>query len=125
VGVLVPILATEDPYEAAGRFAAAGWTLVFQTPRDSGDPLACVELAGAQVLLGNAAPRFLPPESREHRGAGVEFHVSVPASDIGEIFAAHRAHADSLTDLAAQPWGETAFHVTLAGYRFLIAAESR
>jgi hypothetical protein len=124
MGALTPILATEDPYEAARRFTAAGWTLVFETPSDSGDPLACVELAGAQVLLGTAAPQFLPPESRDHRGAGVEFHVSVPASDIEEIFAAHRAHADSSTDLAAQPWGETAFHATLAGYRFLIAAES-
>ena len=124
MGVLTPILATDDPYEAAARFVTTGWTLVFETPRDSGDPLACVELAGARVLLGTAAPRFLPPESRGHRGAGVEFHVTVPAPGIEKIFAAHRAHADSTTGLAVQPWGERAFHATLLGYRFLIAAES-
>jgi hypothetical protein len=28
--VLTPILATDDPYEAAAVFAEAGWSLVFQ-----------------------------------------------------------------------------------------------
>jgi hypothetical protein len=121
--MLTPILATDDPYQAAQVFAKAGWTVIFETPRDSGDPLACVRLASAQVMLGTAEPRFLPPGSRGHQGAGVEFHITVPAADIEEIFAAHRAHAESTTDLAAQPWGETAFHATLLGYRFLIAAE--
>ena len=50
--MLTPILATDDPYEAAAVFVKAGWSLVFQTPRDSGDPLACVALAGAQLMLG-------------------------------------------------------------------------
>ena len=40
--VLTPILATDDPYQAAADFIKAGWSLIFQTPRDSGDPLACV-----------------------------------------------------------------------------------
>jgi len=35
---------------------------------------------------------------------------------------AHRRHAESVTDLADQPWGERAFHAVLLGYRFLIAA---
>jgi len=60
--VLTPILATDDPYEAAA---------VFQTPRDSG---------------------------------------------------AHRRHAESVTELADQPWGQRAFHAVLLGYRFVIAA---
>jgi hypothetical protein len=72
----------------------AGWSLVFQTPQDSGDPLACVALAGAQLMLGTSSPQFLPTESRE-----------------------------SVTGLALQPWGEQAFHAVLLGYRFLIAAE--
>jgi len=38
--VLTPILATDDPYEAAAVFVKAGWSLIFQTPRDSGAPPA-------------------------------------------------------------------------------------
>jgi hypothetical protein len=120
--VLTPILATDDPYEAAAVFVTAGWSLVFQTPPDSGDPLACVALAGAQLMLGTSLPEFLPAESRAHKGAGVEFHVTVPGTDIGAVYEAHRRHAESVTELADQPWGEQAFHAVLYGYRFLIAA---
>jgi hypothetical protein len=120
--VLTPILATDDPYEAAAVFVKAGWSLVFQTPPDSGDPLACVALADAQVMLGTSVPEFLPAESRGHKGAGVEFHVTVPGSDIGAVYEAHGRHAESVTELAVQPWGERAFHAVLLGYRFLIAA---
>jgi hypothetical protein len=120
--MLTPILATDDPYRAAVDFQAAGWSLIFSTPPAWGDPLACVGLAGAQVMLGTSLPRFLPAESRPHRGAGVEFHVTVPAADIDAIFGAHKVHAAAVTDLVKQPWGERAFHAVLAGYRFLIAA---
>jgi hypothetical protein len=55
--VLTPILATDDPYQAAAVFVEAGWSLIFQTPRDSGDPLTCVGLAGARVeFAGFDAP---------------------------------------------------------------------
>jgi hypothetical protein len=121
--MLTPILATNDPYAAAVAFTGAGWSLIFKTPPESGDPLTCVGLPGAQVMLGTSAPEFLPAESREHKGAGVEFHVTVPASQIDAIFAVHREHADSVSDLELRPWGERAFHAMLAGYRFLIAAE--
>jgi hypothetical protein len=122
--MLTPILATDDPYVAATTFTDAGWSLIFQTPPESGDPLVCVGLADAQVMLGTSLPEFLADESREHKGAGVEFHVTVPASEIDRIYAAHRAHAVSTTDLAVRPWGERAFHAVLAGYRFLIAAQA-
>ena len=121
--MLTPILATDDPYQAAEVFVKAGWSLVFQTPRDSGDPLACVALAGARLMLGTSLPQFLPAESRAHKGAGVEFHLTVPSEDIGAVHEAHRQHAESVTGLALQPWGEQAFHAVLLGYRFLIAAE--
>jgi hypothetical protein len=120
--VLTPILATDDPYEAAAILVKAGWSLVFQTPPESGDPLACVALAGAQLMLGTSPQEFLPAESRAHKGAGVEFHVTVPDADIGAVYEAHRRHAESVTELAVQPWGEQAFHAVLFGYRFLIAA---
>ena len=121
--MLTPILATDDPYEATAVFVNAGWSLLFQTPADSDDPLACVALAGAQLMLGTSLPEFLPAESRAHRGAGVEFHITVPSADISAVYEAHRRHAESVTDLAMQPWGERAFHAVLSGYRFLIAAD--
>ena len=120
--MLTPILATDDPYEAAAVFVNAGWSLVFRTPADSGDPLACVALAGARLMLGTSLPEFLPAESRAHKGAGVEFHVTVPDADIDAVYEAHRRHAGSVTELTEQPWGERAFHAVLLGYRFLIAA---
>jgi hypothetical protein len=74
------------------------------------------------MMLGTSAPEYLPPESRAHKGAGVEFHVTVPDADIGAVFEAHRRHAESVTELVRQPWGEQAFHAVLFGYRFPIAA---
>lgn len=121
--MLTPILATDDPYEAAEVFVRAGWSLVFTTPAGSGDPLACVGLASAQLMLGTSAPEFLRAESRMHKGAGIEFHLTVPEDDIAAIFEGHRQHADSVTDLTRQPWGELAFHAVMLGYKFLIAAE--
>jgi hypothetical protein len=122
--VLIPILATDDPYQAAQVFVKAGWSLAFQTPPDSGDPLTCVVLAGAQLMLGTSLPQFLPAESRPHKGAGVEFHLTVPGETIHAVYQAHRQHAESVTSLALQPWGEMAFHTVIHGYRFLIAAET-
>ena len=74
--MLTPILATDDPYQAAAAFVKAGWSLVFQTPPDSGDPLACIALADAQLMLGTSMPEFLAAESRAHkrRRGGVSHH---------------------------------------------------
>jgi hypothetical protein len=84
----------DDPSEAMR------WPRVFQTAPGSGDPLACVALAGAQLMLGTSLPEFLSAESRAHKGARVEFHVTVP----GAVHEAHRPHAESVTELADQPW---------------------
>jgi hypothetical protein len=120
--VLTPILATEDPYRAAAIFCRAGWQLEFETPPDGGDPLACVSLVGSRVLLGTSEPQFLAESARPYRGAGVEFHIGVPLEEIDAVHAGHVAADTSATALEDQPWGERAFHVTLAGYRFLIAS---
>ncbi len=48
----------------------------------------------------------------------------MPEAEIGAVFEAHSRHADSVSDLALQPWGERAFYAVLLGYRFLIAAET-
>jgi hypothetical protein len=73
-------------------------------------------------MLGTSLPEFLPAERRAHQGAGVEFHITVPAAGIGAVYEAHRRYADSVTELAGQPWDARAFHAVLLGYRFLIAA---
>ena len=74
-------------------------------------------------MLGTSLPQFLPAQSRAHKGAGVEFHLTVPSEDIEAVHEAHPPAGRSVTDLAPQPWCERAFHAELLGYRFLIAAE--
>jgi hypothetical protein len=74
-------------------------------------------------MLGTSLPQFLPAQSRPHKGAGVQLHLTVPSKDIGAAYEARRRHAESVTALAPPPWGERAFHTVLLGYRFLIAAE--
>lgn len=120
--MLTPILATEDPYRTAAIFCRAGWQLEFETPPDSGDPLACVSLAGSKVLLSTSEPQFLAEDARPLRGAGVEFHVDVPWGEIEAIYLTHLAVDVSASSLEDRPWGERAFHTTLGGYRFLIAS---
>jgi hypothetical protein len=121
--VLTPILATDDPYQAAADFVKAGWSLIFQTPRDSGDPARLRRPgrcpADARHLIA-AVPARPKPRAQGRR---VEFHLTVPSEDIEAVHDAHLRHAESVTDLAQQPWGERAFHAVLLGYRFLIAAE--
>lgn len=121
--MLSVILACDDLYETADLFVERlGWTLVFATPRDSVDTLACVSLGDAQVLLGTSAEEFLPAESRDHRGAGVTIYVNLPATaDIAAIHARHAEAGLATIPLAVRPWGEHAFNAEIAGYRFLIA----
>lgn len=116
-GVLTPILATGDPYAAADEFVGSGWTLVFATPEGSGDPLACVELHGGQVMLGVDSEEFLAVEARGHRGAGVQFYLEVPADVIDAVHAAHREPGP----IEQRAWGTRSFVATLAGYNFMIA----
>jgi hypothetical protein len=117
--VLTPILATADPYAAADEFVANGWTLAFATPKDSGDPLACVELHGAQVLLGVETEQFLPAPARDHRGAGVQFYIEIPPDALDAVHATHQTPGP----LTERAWGTRSFAVQLAGYNFMIAAK--
>jgi hypothetical protein len=117
--MLTPILATADPYAAAEEFVANGWSLVFATPKDSGDPLACVELCGGRVMLGVDTEDFLAAAAREYRGAGVQFYLEVPADRIDNVHAGHIVPGS----LETRPWGVRSFVVTLAGYAFMVATE--
>lgn len=116
--MLTSILATSDPYVAADEFADNGWTRAYATPKDSDDPLAVVELYGAQVMLGVDSEEFLPVDARAHRGAGVQFYVEVPADVIVAVHAAHRDPGP----IEQRPWGVRSFVVRLAEYSFMIAA---
>jgi len=117
--VLTPILATADPYAAADEFVANGWGLAFATPKESGDPLACVELHGAQVLLGVDSEQFLPAAARDHRGAGVQFYVEIPADALDAVHVAHRYPGPVME----RGWGARSFAVQVSGYNFMIAAK--
>jgi uncharacterized glyoxalase superfamily protein PhnB len=124
--VLSCFLACDDPYATASFMTdILGWRLEFASPRDSGDKMAVVRLADADVMLGTAAEQFLPAASRDHRGAGVTVYIRLPAGS--DIEAVHRRHAAAgvvTTPLGVRPWGEEAFDAVIAGYRFLIALET-
>lgn len=115
--MLTPILATSDPYVAADEFANNGWACAYATPKDSDDPLAVVELYGAQLMLGVDSEQFLAVDARAYRGAGVQFYVEVPADVIVAVHAAHRDPGP----IEQRPWGVQSFVVRLAEYNFMIA----
>ncbi len=72
--MLSVFLACDNPYEIARLMTEhLGWHLEFATPADSEDRLTCVKpgsLAGAQVRLGTADERFLPPRAASIEGRG-------------------------------------------------------
>jgi len=125
--MLSVFLACDDLYAAARFFTGGlGWRLEFQTPPDSGDPLACVSLGGAQVMLGTAEERWLPAASRLHRGAGVTVYVTLSADeDIEGVWRRHDAAGVTTSELTERPWGVLAFDAELEGYRFLIAGPGK
>jgi catechol 2,3-dioxygenase-like lactoylglutathione lyase family enzyme len=123
--VLSVFLACDDPYAAADFMTERlGWRLVFATPRDSDDRLACVALGDAEVMLGTAAEEFLPVVSRQHRGAGVTVYVRLPATE--DIAVVHERHAGGgvvTGQLGLRPWGEHAFDAVICGYKYLISQQ--
>jgi catechol 2,3-dioxygenase-like lactoylglutathione lyase family enzyme len=123
--VLSVFLACDDPYSAADFMTERlGWRLVFATPRDSGDRLACVALGDAEVMLGTAAEEYLPAVSRDHRGAGVTVYVQLPATE--DIAAVHARHAEAgvvTAPLAMRAFGQQAFDAVICGYRYLISQD--
>jgi catechol 2,3-dioxygenase-like lactoylglutathione lyase family enzyme len=123
--MLSVILACDDPYVTANLYTERlGWRLVFTTPRDSGDPLACVALGDAEVMLGIADERFLPAAARAHRGAGVSIYVQLPGDeDISAIHDRHAAAGVVTTPLSRRPWGELAFNAVIDGYGFLVTQQ--
>jgi len=118
-----PIIATENPYDAAKQFEECGWKIDFQTDPDGDDPLAGVSLHGNEILLGTMSEKFTKKEALPYVGAGVEFHFIIAASRLQEAYMRHsRLHP---TELKRQPWGEIGFGFTMQGYKFMILSESK
>lgn len=113
-----PILACADPYEVAGQFAAAGWSIDFSQLPESGDPLVGISLCGNSVLLG-VTEGYVADEHIQHIGCGVVIYMTAPTEQIESIYQKHlMLHP---TELAIQSWGDLAFEVEIGGYRFMIA----
>jgi len=123
--MLSVFLSCDDPYATADVLVStAGWRLVFATPRESSDKLACVALGDAEVLLSTADELYLPAAAREHRGAGVTVYIRLDEDDDIAAIADRHATAGLVSrPLGERPWGEVAFDATIAGYRFLISQE--
>ncbi len=116
--MLRPILACEDPYEVGRAFQSAGWSIDFSQPPESGDPLVGVSLWDNALLLG-VTEGYVPEEGLPFLGCGVVLYLTVP--DLAAVHASHRAFRP--TEIEAQPWGDRAFEVTIAGYRLMIAGD--
>jgi catechol 2,3-dioxygenase-like lactoylglutathione lyase family enzyme len=123
--MLSVILACDDLYDTAKFMTETlGWRLVFATPADSDDRLACVALADNEVMLGTTDEEFLPATSRDHRGAGVSIYVQLPPEeDIAAVHGAHAAAGVVTVPLSQRPWGVLAFNAVIASYQFLITQE--
>ena len=116
--MLRPILACEDPYEAGRTFQAAGWSIDFSQPPESGDPLVGVSLWDNSLLLG-VTEGYVPEGGLPFLGCGVVLYLTVPDHALEAVHANHRAFRP--TEIEIQPWGDRAFEVTVAGYRLMIA----
>lgn len=114
-----PILACTDPYKTAEEFAAAGWSIDFSQPPESGDPLVGISLCGNSVLLG-VTDGYVSENQIPNIGCGVVLYITVPDGQIQRIYENHLSLKP--TELAVQPWGDKAFEVKIVGYQFMIAA---
>ena len=116
-----PIIATKNPYDAAADFQKCGWNIDFMTPADGDDPLAGVSLWGNKLLLGVMDEKYVDRDAVPYIGAGVEFHIVIPADKIQEVYENHSVL--SPTKLEKQPWGEVGFKFKIQGYKFMILAQ--
>lgn len=115
-----PILAFDDPFASGEIFRSAGWHVDFSQPPESGDPLVGVSLEGNSLLLG-VTDGYVPPEQRPYTGCGIQFYCTVPGGRLEDIHAEHAPLRPG--PILRQSWGNRAFEVTIAGYRFMIAAQ--
>lgn len=115
-----PILAFDDPYAAVEIFRSAGWHVDFSQPPESRDPLVGVSLEGNSLLLG-VTEGYVPLEHRPYTGCGVQLYCTVPAKRLEDIYAEHAPLSPG--PILSQSWGDRTFEVTIAGYRFMIAAQ--
>ncbi len=118
------ILATTNTHTEKNQFLSAKWTLISETPQESDDQLAIVRLGDATVLLGTDSPEFLPAESRNHKGAGIDMYIELEKEgEIEEVHANHLKAGLTGEKFTRMPWGVRAFHARICGYSFLIAGK--
>ena len=120
--MIKPILACENPYKTAELFSDAGWNIDFSQSPESGDPLVGVSLCDNSVLLG-VTQNYVSDAQLEYLGSGVVMYITVPSDKIERIYERH--HFLKPSELTVQPWGDTAFEVSIGDYKFMIAAQSR
>ena len=114
-----PILACENPYDAAAEFVRAGWNLDFSQSPESGDPLVGISLLDNSILLG-ITDGYVTNNEKKYLGCGVELYLTIPSECMEEVYKRHRGL--NPTNIQLQSWGVYAFEVYIANYKFMIAA---
>lgn len=118
--MIKPILACDNPYIAAKSFQAAGWSIDFSQPPESGDPLVGVSLFDNQFLLG-ITEGYVPCNAMPYIGCGVVFYVVIPKSEMENTY---RTHKDfRISELQVQSWGDITFEAQICGFKFMFASE--
>ncbi len=118
--MIKPILACENPYQAAESFREAGWSIDFTQPPESGDPLVGISLFDNHFLLG-ITEGYVPDNAAPYIGCGVVFYVVIPESEMENTC---QGHKDFLTGkLQPQSWGDLTFEAKICGFKFMFASE--
>ncbi|MEA4813009.1 MAG: hypothetical protein VB108_10650 [Anaerolineaceae bacterium] len=116
-----PILACINPYQTAKRLENAGWTIDFSQPPESGDPLVGISLCDNSLLLG-ITEGYLSDQELPYIGCGVELYLTVPEQQLQQIYENHTCL--NPTALSVWPWGDTAFKVSVDGFKMMIAGSA-
>ena len=116
--MIKPILACKNPYYAAEKFHSAGWNIDFTQPVESGDPMVGISLFDHQFLLG-ITEGYVSSEAVSHIGCGVVFYVTVPKTEIENVYQKHKAFVTS--KLQMQSWGDLAFEAQIDSFKFMFA----
>lgn len=114
-----PILACKNPYKTADEFVAAGWTIDFSQPPESGDPLVGISLYDNSFLLGVTEGYVIDNES-QYIGCGIVFYITVPRDSFDIVYENHNRFGT--TKVEVQTWGDATFEVKIGGFKFMITS---
>lgn len=114
-----PILACQNPYQAADIFRSAGWNIDFSQPVESGDPLVGISLFDHPFLLG-ITEGYVAAEDISHIGCGVVFYISIPKTEMENVYRSHQSFVTSKLQL--QSWEDLTFEAQICGFKFMFAS---